>query len=91
MGVQLWCYECYSNPLALLLAVCNYQRESRLLAELNEKCRKCLALQSSSIDYSKCVNMACMVKQKRILLGRSKAELAVRSHSLTERGFSQQQ
>ncbi|VBB26657.1 unnamed protein product [Acanthocheilonema viteae] len=83
LGTRLWCGKCIIDPKALLLSVCDYYRERRLLAQLNDKCRKCLSLRSISIDYNKCVNMACIVKQKRILLDRSVAELAIRNHFLT--------
>ncbi|KAM3727658.1 DNA polymerase zeta catalytic subunit [Dirofilaria immitis] len=84
LGARLWCNECITDPKALLLAVCDYHRERRLLAKLNDKCRDCLSLRSINIDYNKCINMACIVKQKRISLDCSVAELAIRSHFLTE-------
>ncbi|EJW80809.1 hypothetical protein WUBG_08282 [Wuchereria bancrofti] len=83
LGTRLWCKDCIVDPKALLLAVCNYYWERRLLAQLNDKCRKCLSLRSINIDYNKCINMACIIKQKRIFLNRSVAELAVRCHFLT--------
>ncbi|MCP9265134.1 DNA polymerase [Dirofilaria immitis] len=42
LGARLWCNECITDPKALLLAVCDYHRERRLLAKLNDKCRDCL-------------------------------------------------
>ncbi|EJD74935.1 DNA polymerase [Loa loa] len=85
LGARLWCRECIVDPKALLLSVCNYYRERRLLAHLNDKCRKCLSLRSINIDYNKCINMACIVKQKRILLDRSMAELAVEKSLFNKR------
>ncbi|VIO89415.1 Uncharacterized protein BM_BM6377 [Brugia malayi] len=83
LGTRLWCKDCIVDPKAFLLAVCDYYWERRLLSQLNDKCRKCLLLRSVNIDYNKCINMACIIKQKRIFLNRSAAELAVRSHFLT--------
>lgn len=42
LGARLWCKECIVDPKALLLSICDYYRERRLLAQLNDKCRKCL-------------------------------------------------
>ncbi|VDK66769.1 unnamed protein product, partial [Onchocerca ochengi] len=43
LGAQLWCRECITDPKSLLLAMCDYHRERRLLAQLNNKCRNCLS------------------------------------------------
>ncbi|CAG9530449.1 unnamed protein product [Cercopithifilaria johnstoni] len=83
LGTKLWCGECIIDRKALLMSVCDYYQERRLLAYLNDKCRKCLSLRSVNIDYNKCVNMACIIKQKRIFLDRSMAELAIKNHFLT--------
>ncbi|VDO30526.1 unnamed protein product [Onchocerca flexuosa] len=83
LGTQLWCRKCINDPKALLLAMCDYHRERRLLAQLNNKCRNCLSLRSVNIDYNKCINMACIVKQKRIFLDCSVTELAIKNHFLT--------
>ncbi|VDM98027.1 unnamed protein product [Thelazia callipaeda] len=81
LGTRLWCTKCITDPKALVLALTNYYQEKRLLAKLNNIC----PLRSISIDYSKCINMACIVKQKRIFLGRSVTADAVKTHALTDK------
>uniref|UniRef100_A0A915PKT3 DNA polymerase n=1 Tax=Setaria digitata TaxID=48799 RepID=A0A915PKT3_9BILA len=85
LGAQVWCRKCIVDPKALLFAVCDCHQEKYLLAQLNDKCRKCLALRSIRIDYGKCINMNCIVKQKRVFLDRSATELAIKSHFLTQK------
>lgn len=80
LGGRPWCTKCASDPMAMLVALCDFQRERRLECQMDRLCRECLGLRNTDIEYAKCTNLACLITQKRINLRRSNASDAVRRH-----------